>query len=53
MRRFIIEQSNSNITSHAGLALVGAAIRNHTDLTRQLDAIPLRHGLSHADLMIT
>ena len=53
MKRFIIEQSDSNITPHCGLTLIGAAIRNHTHVVEQLEAIPLRHGLSHSDLMIS
>lgn len=52
MRRFEIEQSNSNITSNSGLALVGAAINHHTQLTQDLNKkISLRHGLSHSDLI--
>ena len=52
MRRFIIEQSDTNITSHSGLALVGAAINQQTQLVQQLDgAIPLRHGIPHSDLI--
>ncbi len=51
MKRFIIEQSNSNITPHSGLSLIGAAISNHTHLVDRLDAITLRHGLSYSDLI--
>ncbi len=52
MRRFEIEQSNSNITSNSGLALIGSAINQHTNLVPQLDkTIPLRHGLAHSDLI--
>ncbi len=52
MRRFIIEECDSNITPHSGLALVGAAINRHTQLVPQLDGmIPLRHGISHSDLI--
>ena len=49
MRRFEIVQSDTDTTtSHSGLALVGRALR-HTRLARDLDAIPLRHGIAHAD----
>lgn len=52
MRRFIIEQSNSNITPHTGLSLIGLALNRHTDLVRQLDTtVPLRHGISHSDVI--
>ena len=49
MRRFQIVQSDTDImTSHSGLALVGRALR-HTQLGNDLDTIPLRHGIAHAD----
>lgn len=49
MRRFEIVQSDSDTTtSHAGLALVGRAL-GHTKLRADLDQIPLRHGIAHAD----
>jgi hypothetical protein len=49
MRHFEIVQSDTDTTtSHSGLALVGRALR-HTRLARDLDAIPLRHGIAHAD----
>ena len=49
MRRFEIVQSKGDIvTSHSGLALIGQAL-GHTHLARDLGAIPLRHGISHAD----
>ncbi len=49
MRRFDIVQSDTDeLTSHSGLALVGRALR-HTDLDRDLQTIPLRHGIAHAD----
>jgi len=53
MKRFEIEDSDENITSHSGLSLVGAAIRNQTKLTKDLDDLSLRHGISHSDLMIS
>ena len=52
MRRFEIEQSDCNITSNSGVALIGAAINQHTQLTQELDKkIPLHHGLAHSDLI--
>lgn len=51
MKRFIIEKSDSKITSNSGLALIGAALSNHTQLSKDLNTIPLRHGLSHSDLI--
>jgi hypothetical protein len=49
MRRFeIVRSETANLTSHAGLALVGRALR-HTHLERALAAVPLRHGIAHAD----
>lgn len=53
MRRFIIEQSDADITSHSGLALVGMALNRHCDLTAHVDRyIPLRrHGIAHSDVL--
>lgn len=53
MRRFIIEQSDADITSHSGLALVGMALNRHCGLTANVDRhIPLRrHGISHGDVL--
>jgi len=52
MRHFIIEQSDSNITSHSGLSLIGLAVNRHTRFGQQLDgSLPLRHGISHSDLL--
>ena len=49
MRRFeIVQSATDTLTSHAGLALVGRAI-GHTRLSQDLAAIPLRHGIAHAD----
>ena len=49
MRRFEIVQSDTDTTaSHAGLALVGRAL-GVTRLAADLAAIPLRHGIAHAD----
>jgi hypothetical protein len=52
MRRFIIEQTQADLTSHSGLALVGMALNEHTDLTQTLKReIPHRHGIAHADVL--
>lgn len=51
MRRFKIEQSDNEITSNSGLALIGAAINNHTNLSKDLDNIYLRHGTNHSDIV--
>src|SRR5262245_61550384 len=44
----IVQSSTDTITSHSGLALVGRALRQ-TRLAKGLEAIPLRHGIAHAD----
>ena len=50
MRRFEIVQSDTDTTtSHAGFALVGRALHHHTRLGPDLEQIPLRHGIAHAD----
>jgi len=52
MKRFIIEQSHTDITSHSGLALIGQAIKGYTTLSNDLtEKIPLRHGIAHADII--
>lgn len=52
MREFIFEQSRSNLTSHAGLSLVGRLIRKHTMLRQSLDSRrTLRLGISHSDVV--
>ena len=49
MRRFQISQSDTEFfTSHAGLALVGLALK-HSGLARKLRAIKHRHGVRHFD----
>lgn len=54
MRTFELEQSDKEITSHAGVALVGAAINNHTSLTKSIDAaLPKRHGTPTSDMVKT
>ena len=50
MRSFEIEQSTeATLTAHAGLALVGRALAQRTSLAQRLAAIPLHHGVPHAD----
>jgi hypothetical protein len=54
VRRFIIEHTNANLTSHAGLALVGMALNRHSGLADHVDRqVPLRHGISHGDVLRT
>ena len=49
MRRFDLQQSNTaELTSHAGLALIGRALLA-SKLAERLSAIPLHHGIAHAD----
>ncbi len=51
MKRFKIEQSDADIISHSGLSLIGQAIKQHTNLSSELDAkIALRHGIKHSDI---
>ena len=53
MRRFDIIQSDTDITtSHSGLALIGQALRR-THLARDLSQISLRHGIAHADCVVS
>lgn len=52
MKRFKIERSDADIISHGGLALIGQAIKRHTNFTGEIDAqIPLRHGIKHSDVL--
>jgi hypothetical protein len=52
MRTYRTEQSDKEITSHAGMALIGAAITKHTTLARAVDAaLPKRHGTPSSDLV--
>ena len=53
MQRVVVEQSDTEIyTSHAGLALLGHCIRL-SELPEKVDALPLRHGISHSDVVKT
>lgn len=52
MRRFIIEKTNADLTSHAGLALVGMALNQHSGLEERVDRqVALRHGIAHSDVL--
>ncbi len=52
MKRFIIEQTEADLTSHCGLALVGMALSAYTDLSASLKCeIAQRHGIAHADVV--
>lgn len=53
MKRFILEQSDQEFyTSHSGLALAGLCLNRYTDVEKSLKrAIPLRHGISHGDMV--
>ena len=51
MREFKFAQSTSEITGQSGLALIGQALCRHTHLTQELNQLPLRHGIQHADLV--
>ena len=52
MKRLKLEQSNADIISHSGLALVGQAINKQTRLTQKLDTqVPPRHGIKHSDVL--
>lgn len=52
MQRFIIEQSEADITSHSGLALVGVALNQYTTLAQQATrTIPQLRGIAHADIL--
>ena len=54
MRTFLIEQSDKEITSHAGVALIGIAIKKFTALTKIIDsALPKRHGTPTSDMVKT
>jgi hypothetical protein len=52
MKRFKIVQSDADIISHSGLALIGQAVNRYTHLTPQIDTlVPLRHGIKHSDVI--
>ena len=51
MQEFKFSQSTSEITGQAGLALIGQALHRHTRLAEELNQLPLRHGIQHADVV--
>jgi len=51
MREFKFSQSTSEIIGQAGLALIGQALHRHTSLAPELNQLPLRHGIQHADVV--
>lgn len=52
VRTYKSEQSNKEITSHAGMALIGSAIENFTSMTKTIDrALPKRHGTPTSDVI--
>ncbi len=54
MRTFQLEQSDKEITYHAGLAFIGAAIMKHTSLAQAIDAaLPKRHSVPSSDMTKT
>ena len=54
MQRFEIESGDHDLTSHSGLALIGAALHNKTHLKWDLKSIPIRQdAISHADILHT
>ena len=55
MKRFILEQSDTEFyTSNSGLALIGLCLSRFTTIIKFLrDKIPLRHGISHSDIIKT
>lgn len=53
MARFILEQGTSELTSNAGLVLIGAALDRYTSLKEIDNHLPLHHGISHSDMLKT
>ena len=53
MRRFIITESEADLTSHAGLGLIGMALNERTNLAADSAAVsPLRSdAMSHANIL--
>ena len=53
MRRFIITESEADLTSHAGLGLIGLALNERTNLAADAVAVsPLRSdAMAHADIL--
>jgi hypothetical protein len=53
MARFIIEQGSSELTSHAGLVLIGAALDRYTNLNSIDKRLSLHHGIAHSTILKT
>ena len=52
MQKYILEQSESETyTSHAGLSLIGLCLNKYGNINKALKPIPLRHGISHSDII--
>lgn len=52
MQKYIVEQSDTETyTSHAGLSLIGLCLNNYGNINIALKSIPLRHGISHSDII--
>lgn len=53
IKRFIIEHSDEGFyTSTSGISLIGLALNRFTDLASSVaKAVPLSHGISHADVI--
>ena len=53
VRRLIIAKSTADFTSHAGLGLIGMAIRQRTDLAAEAAAVsPVRRdAMPHGDML--
>ena len=53
MRRFIITETEVDLTSHAGLGLIGMALSERTNLAAETEAVsPLRSdAVSHASIL--
>ncbi len=53
LRRFIITESEADLTSHAGLGLIGVALNKLTDLAADTKEVsPLRcDAVSHANIL--
>jgi len=52
VRKYKLEQSNKEITSRAGMVLIGSALENFTSITKTIDlALPKRHGTPTSDII--
>ena len=53
MRQFVIEQSAADLTSHAGLGLIGRALHHHTDLADAASAVSdvRPDAIQHRDIL--